>query len=202
MRRALPALFLTGAAVFIGGNLWIEFRAHRRVFSELSDVPRNDVALVLGTSPRLTAGGENPFFAGRMRAAAELYRAQKVRRLLLSGNRSEGYDEPTAMREALAKLGVPENATAPDYAGFRTLDSFARAREVFHLSQLTIVTDDFHAARSVLLARHFSIDAVAYTSRSVPLQSSSKTRLREIAARWKALLDLYVLQTRPLVPGS
>jgi SanA protein len=198
LKRALRFLFVAGAAVVIGGNLWIVLRAQGRVFSDVVDVPTNDVALVLGTSARLKGGGNNPFFAGRMAAAAELYRAGKVRHLLLSGdNREARYDEPSSMRDALAKLGVPGDAVTLDYAGFRTLDSFARAKKVFGVDRLTIVTDDFHSPRAVLLARHFGIDAYAYHSTPVPMRWSTKTRVREIAARFRALLDLYVLRTKP-----
>lgn len=183
------------------GNVWIELRAWGRVHAKLDHIPPAEVALVLGTSYKLPGGAPNPFFAGRIAAAARLYRAGKARRLLLSGNRTGAHDEPTAMREALAAQGVPESATTLDYAGFRTLDSFARAKQIFGVSRLTIVTDDFHAPRAVLLARHFGIDAQAYCSEPLPLRASKKTRLREIAARGKALLDLYVLRTRPRFLG-
>jgi SanA protein len=202
LRRALRFLFLAGTAAVVGGNLWIVARSYGRVFARLADVPANNVALVLGTSARLQGGGENPFFAGRMAAAAELYRAGKVRHFILSGdNRAARYDEPSSMRDALVKLGVPAEAMTLDYAGFRTLDSFARAKAVFGVDRLTIVTDDFHAPRSVLLARHFGIDACAYHSTPVAMRWSTKTRVREIAARGRALLDLYVLRTKPHFVG-
>ena len=197
-RRRFRAVAYAGAFAFVLGNLWIVLRAHGRVFANAADVPSNDVALVLGTSARLKSGGDNPFFAGRMAAAAELYRAGKIRHLILSGdNREARYDEPTSMRDALGKLGVPADAVTLDYAGFRTLDSFARAKKVFGVDRLTVVTDDFHSPRAVLLARHFGIDAYAYHSKPVPMRWSTKTRIREIAARFRALLDLYLLRTKP-----
>ena len=191
---------LSGAAVVLG-NVWIELRAWGRVHSALEQVRPAEIALVLGTSYKLRGGAANPFFTGRIAAAARLYHTGKARHLLLSGNRTGAHDEPTAMREALAAQGVPESATTLDYAGFRTLDSFARAKQIFGVSRLTIVTDDFHASRAVLLARHFGIDAQAYCSESLPLRSSKKTRLREIGARGKALLDLYLLRTQPRFLG-
>jgi SanA protein len=185
------------------GNLWMELRARGRVFTDISEVPPNDIGLVLGTSRRLRGGHENPFFAGRIAAAAELYHAGKVRHFLLSGDNADvRYDEPASMREALLEKGVPESATSFDTAGFRTLDSMARAKKVFGVRQVTLVSDDFHAARSVLLARHYGLEAVFYSSKPVPLKSSVKTRLREVAARGKALLDLYVLRTRPHFLGD
>ena len=201
MRRLRGLVIVSGAAVVLG-NVWIEFRSRGRVYETLEKVPPTDVGLVLGTSAQLRSGHANPFFTGRIDAAAELYRAGKVRHLLLSGdNRTARYDEPTSMREALLARGVPEAATTLDYAGFRTLDSFARAKKVFGVSRVTIVTDDFHAARSVLLARHFGINAQAYSSTPIRLRWSTKTRVREIGARLKALLDLYVLRTKPRFLG-
>jgi SanA protein len=202
-RRWFRRIALLASFAFVLGNLWTAFRARGRVFTNLNAVPATEVALVLGTSRQLQGGYENPFFAGRIAAAAESYRAGKARHLILSGdNRFVGNDEPTDMRRAIAQHGVPESATTLDYAGFRTLDSFARAKEVFGVTKLTIVTDDFHAARSVLLARHFGIDAVVFCSQPVPAKWSMKTRLREIGARCKALLDLYVLHTKPHFLGE
>lgn len=197
-RLLLGGLFMVSVLTFLGADLWIAIRTQGRVFSKLADVPLNEIGLVLGTSSRTSGNYQNPFFAGRIAAAAELYRAGKVRHFILSGDNSEAnYNEPSDMRDALLKAGVPESAMTLDYAGFRTLDSFARAREVFGVTRVTIVTDDFHTERAVLLARHFGIDACAYHSAPVPLQYSQKTRLREIAARGNALLDLYVLHTKP-----
>ncbi len=202
LRRLARVLAYGGAFAFALGNLWIEARARGRIFSSVSDVPANDIGLVLGTSRRLRGGYENPFFAGRIAAAAELYRAGKVRHLILSGdNGTPGYDEPADMRSALAEQGVPISATTADDAGFRTLDSFARARDVFGANRLTIVTDDFHAARALLLARHFGLDAQVFCSRPVPLKWSMKTRTREVGARCLALLDLYLLRTQPYFLG-
>ena len=196
--RLLSWIALAGITLVLAGNLWIAVRSAGRIFTDVREVPANNVALVLGTSGRLRGGYANPFFVGRIAAAAELYHAGKARHFLLSGdNHKADYDEPTNMRDALAEKGVPVTAMTLDYAGFRTLDSVARAKEVFGTDRLTIVTDDFHAPRSVLLARHYGIDAQVFCSQPVLLRWSKKTRLREVGARGKALLDLYLLRTQP-----
>lgn len=201
--RWFKLLVAASAGALVLGNVWIELRASGHVCTRVEDIPPTEVGLVLGTSRRLPGGYENPFFAGRIAAAAELYRAGRVQHLLLSGdNRLVNNNEPMDMRLALAEQGVPEAATTLDHAGFRTLDSFARARHVFGLTRVTIISDDFHAARSLLLARHFGIDANFFCSKPVPLKWSVKTRLREVVARAKALLDLYVLHTQPHFLGE
>jgi SanA protein len=189
-------------AVVGGSNWWIIAQTKAQLFTTVAAVPANDVALVLGTSPKIGGRWANPFFEGRMDAAAALYRAGKVRHLLLSGdNRKATYDEPTSMREALAARGVPESAMTLDYAGFRTLDSLARARAVFGVEQLTIVTDDFHQNRALFLAEAHGVQAVGLASEPVRFEWSKKTRLREIGSRVKACLDVYVLGTEPRFYG-
>jgi SanA protein len=193
----LPVLMVCGL------NLWIVKSTDSRVFNDTNALPKNDVALVLGTASKLSGNVVNPHFKSRMEAAAYLYHQGKVKHLLLSGdNHTRGYDEPTSMKEALLKLNVPESAITMDYAGFRTLDSVVRAREVFGLKHLTVITDDFHVNRALFLCRYYDIDAVAYSAEEVPFGFSANTRFREVGARVKAVMDIYVLNTQPRFLGE
>jgi SanA protein len=105
------------------------------------------------------------------------------------------------MKKALLARGVPESALHLDYAGFRTLDSMARARMVFGVHEVTVITDDFHLARSLFLADSFGLKAVGYSPAPVPLRSSVKTRVRETVARPASLVDVYVLHRQPKFYG-
>ena len=121
-----------------------------------------------------------------------------MRHLILSGdNRTHGYNEAADMKAALVELGVPESALTLDYAGLRTLDSAVRAKKVFGQKKLTVITDDFHIHRGVFLARHSGIDAAGFSTGSVPDRYSARSRLRGIGARFKAVLDLFVVNTAP-----
>jgi SanA protein len=198
----LGGLMLLGV-VTAASNLWIVLRTKDQVFDSALLIPGRRVGLVLGTG-RTTAGGwSNPHFVNRVRAAAELYRAGKIERVLVSGdNHVKGYDEPTDMKDALIAAGVPEQAITSDYAGFRTLDSIVRAKKVFGLSQFTVVSERFHNYRALFIARRYGIHAVAFCAEDVPLRYSLKTKARECAARLKAVLDLYVLHTKPHFLGE
>jgi SanA protein len=206
MRRALQLfkwLMLLGILFVGGANCWILESSRSRIFTDIATVPANNVGLVLGTSSSTPGGSANPFFAGRIAAAAQLYHAGKVRHLLLSGdNRITAYDEPRDMKQALIAADVPESVLPLDDAGFRTLDSMARAKGVFGLSRLTVIIDDFHAPRALVLGRHFDIETIAFCPPPVPMKWSQKTRLREIGARVKTVLDLYVLRTKPHFLGA
>lgn len=199
-------LVLTGVlavGLLYGLNQWVTRSVDDRVFSDVAQLPQNDVGLVLGCSKYLSSGRINPDFQARIDAAVELYEAGKVKHLLLSGdNHRVGYDEPTDMMESLLERGVPAEAMTRDYAGFRTLDSVVRAHEVFGRTKLTLITDDFHAHRAVFLAQHKGIEAVGFAAQKVSLNRSARSRVREVVARVKAVADIYVLRTKPKFLGD
>jgi len=95
--------------------------------SDIAQAHALKVALVLGTAPIGPEGGPNRYLVYRLDAAADLWKAGKVKYLLVSGNRDGSYDEPTAMRDGLIKRGVPAEAIYRDFAGYRTR-AFGAAR--------------------------------------------------------------------------
>ena len=189
-------------AIFLN-SWWMVRSTDAQVFHDANVIPANSVGLVLGTSPRLKSGAMNWHFKVRMDAAAQLFREGKVRHLLLSGdNHMQGYDEPTEMKEALLKRGIPESAITLDYAGFRTLDSVVRAKAIFGQEKVTIITEDFHAHRSAFLAQHFGLDAVVFCAEPLGARWTIRMQIREVGARCKAALDAYVLHTKPKFLGD
>lgn len=191
--RKVAIAFLVLLVAFVATNFWIVRAAHDSIYTDISTVPKNDVGLVLGTGPFTAKGNTNLHFAVRVEAAANLYRSGKVKHLLLSGdNHIRGYDEPTEMKNALLKLGVPDSAMTLDYAGLRTLDSMERARKIFGQTKITLITEPFHAARSVFLARHFGLEPIVFCAEQLPAMWTNNMVVREAAARIVAVLDCYV----------
>lgn len=171
-------------------------------YDTLSALPKNRVGLVLGTSKFVSRGRYNAYYTQRITAAAKLYKAGKVEFLLVSGdNRRSDYNEPLTMKHDLIAAGVPKGKITCDYAGFRTLDSLIRAKEVFGQSKLTLISQRFHNERALFLAEASGIDAVAFDAGTGALPTG-KTALREILARVQAVLDVWVLRTRPKFLGE
>jgi SanA protein len=199
---ALGLLVVLGLGGTFGVNEIVSRVSAPYLYSSVNDVPINDVALVLGTSKNASSGGPNLFFTTRMDAAAELYQAGKVKYLLVSGdNGEEDYNEPSDMRDALVARGVPKANIYLDYAGFRTLDSVLRAREVFGQNRFTVVSQAFHNERAVLIARHYGIEAVGFNAADVGGAAGARVNAREVLARVQVMLDLYVLNTQPKFYG-
>lgn len=205
IRWWLPAAMLAIALLLLvfGCEWWIRKTADGRCFDDVTSLPEAPVAVVLGTAARLADGRANLFFLPRLEAAAALFKAGKVKALIVSGdNSTQNYDEPTEMKRVLVQMGVPEEKIACDYAGFRTLDSVVRAKEVFDQSRFIIVSQRFHNARAIYLARAFGIDAWGLNAQEVPVALSLKTFFREKLACVKAVLDVNVLHTRPKFLGE
>ncbi len=173
--------------------LWISLSAKPYLYDRLEDIPTRPVAIVLGTSKYVSGGGENLFYTKRIEAALALYRSGKVSHFIVSGsNPDEYYNEPKQMQEDLIAGGIPAENIQPDYAGLRTLDSILRAEKIFGNQSYMIVSQPFHNARAVFIARHNGHNVVAYNADDgIPLRYSFKTRIREFGARLKAISDLY-----------
>ena len=172
-------------------NLRIDRYAKGRLYDTVSAVPHYHTALVLGTSPIGRNGGPNLYFLARIDAAAKLYEAGKIDRILVSGdNREVKYNEPTAMKKALVDKGIPEEVIFLDYAGFRTFDSVVRAKEVFGQSEFIVVSQKFHNERAVFIAGKKGIEATGFNAADVRASYGFTTRVRELGARCKVFIDL------------
>lgn len=180
----------------------VERRAASHHTDRLAELPAESVGLVLGCAEILPNGRTNAYFTARIEAAADLYHSGKCRLLLLSGDNSRrDYDETAAMFAALRARGVPSESMARDHAGFDTLDSILRAREVFGLDRIIVVSQKFHNERAIAIARHHGIVAHGWNARDVVSRGGLRTRIREKFARVKTVLDLHVLGSGPKFLG-
>ena len=187
-------------ALILVCNIWIITATKSRVFYDIVSLPVHRDGLVLGTGRLMENGRLNRHFIRRVDAAAALYRAGKIQRLILSGDKA--HDEPMELKRALLDRGVPDSALVLDNYGLRTLDSVVRARDVFHCGNLTIISERFHDFRALFLSRYYGIHAVAYAPCDLPFRWMIKSSIRESLARVKAVLDLYVLKTKPTVASG
>ena len=190
---SLSAFLLLVAAFTLYANIKVEQAAKKRIYTEIDSIPYNKVALLLGTNPLNRRGRPNSYFTNRINTAAELYHAGKVDFRIASGdNHIKEYDEPTAMRDSLMAHGVPESRIILDFAGFRTLDSVVRAKEVFGCDSLTIISQEGHNARALYLAEANGIKAITITA---PLRAGRWVRTRLALREWlacdKMMLDIW-----------
>ncbi len=174
--------------VVIAFNAWMVFVYRGETKTDVSKLRDADAALVLGALVNRD-GSMSPMLEDRVKRAAELWHAGKVKSVIVSGDHGQWtYDEPTAMRIALQRAGVPDRAIFTDHAGFDTWASVVRARKVFTARSVVIVTQGFHLPRALYLADAAGLEAqgLAADLRGYGPQHV-KSRLRETLARMKAV---------------
>ncbi|MFY9308362.1 MAG: ElyC/SanA/YdcF family protein [Bacteroidia bacterium] len=161
------------------------------ITGNLQEVDSSKAGLLLGTSKYSRGGSENDFFFNRIEAAAELFKAGKIKCIIISGDNSrEDYNEPQDMKDELIKRGIPQDKIYLDYAGFRTFDSVIRAKEIFGQTTFIVISQKFHNERAVYIARKNGIEAYGYNAKDVSASKGLKTKLREYFARDKVFLDM------------
>lgn len=175
----LLALLLTASSV-----VWARLASagHRH---DLSTAPSAPTAIVFG------AQVGTPFLTGRLDATVALYRAGKVRSILVSGNAAgSSGNETSAMTSYLSARGVPLSALLVDPFGLTTHDTCARASQVFHLQRVLLVTQPYHLPRAITLCRHFglSADGIAAPCSCGPFLLF-RNQVRELFATVPALFD-------------
>lgn len=197
-------LLAMGLALFVFfSNYWILETSEALVFDDVERLPANNVGLLLGTAEYVSGGRPNSFFEYRMDAAAFLYKKGKIRHIIVSGdNHRKSYDEPTAMKNALIKRGVPAEAVTEDFAGFRTLDSVVRTAKIFGQQKFTIISQPFHNYRAIFIGRAHNYDVLAFNARKVSARNSLRANIREYFARALAVLDIYLLRRQPRYLGK
>lgn len=177
----------------ITSDFIIDKYAEQRVYNSVTDIPTNQVGLLLGTSPKLRNGNNNLYFDYRILATVDLYNAKKISYILISGdNRRKEYNEPEAMKQALIQKGIPEGVIYLDFAGLRTLDSVIRANKIFGQNKMTIISQKFHNERAIYLAAKNEIDAIGFNAKDVVAYAGFKTKIRELFARVKVFVDLAI----------
>lgn len=180
----------------------VENAAKGRTFNSVDKIKANKVGLLLGTAEYRSSGGINLYFKYRIDAAVKLFNSGKIDYILVSGdNGTKYYNEPAAIKKALLKRGIPKDKIILDYAGFRTLDSVIRAREVFGQDHITVISQEFHNERAIYLAESHGIKAVGFNAKDVSESYGLKTQIREYFARVKAIIDV-IFNVKPKFLGE
>ena len=203
-RRLLKVIkwALVFLVMLLGWTFWnLTARFDNRIYNpeELDVVPERAAALVFGAG-YWENGALSDILRDRLDAAVELYRAGKVEKLLFSGdNRVVEYNEPARMREYAMSQGVLDEAIVLDFAGRRTYDTCYRARDIFQLQEVILVTQRYHLSRALLTCDGLNVDGVGYVADRTPYVHIRWYWIREIPATWNAWWDIYIERPTPVL---
>lgn len=196
----LLILIVLGLPVVFVPRLLTGLYGRGRIYSA-SAVPMRRVAIVFGAG--LTRGGyPTAVLSDRVTAAANLYFAGKVEKLLMSGdNRFVDYNEPAVMGALAHSLGVPEEAIVLDYAGRRTYDTCYRAKAIFSVTEAILVTQAFHLPRAIYECSQLGVNSVGVAAdlRIYRISSVLYWNMRELFATVAGLWEVNISHPIPVL---
>jgi SanA protein len=207
MKRFLQVLLVFIAFTLIGIlslgliNKYVRSSVSEKLETSITEIPTEEpprIAIVFGARVWENNRLSDALY-DRVLTATELYRAGRVKKILMSGdNPSESYDEPTAMKEEAIKLGVPAEDIVLDFAGRRTYDTCYRAKEVFEIKKAILVTQEFHQARSLYLCNNLGVDSIGITADRRQYLHADNWAVREFLAVAGSWFEMNFLPFEPI----
>jgi SanA protein len=187
------SIFLAGSLIYVFAvDLYMVSTTRSQIF-ELNDLAEKkyDCILVLGAG--VWEGNKpSPMLEDRLLKGIELFEAGVSSRLLMSGDHGRpDYDEVNVMKNYAKAEGILSSAIFMDHAGFSTFDSLYRAREIFKVKKVLIVTQEYHLFRALYVARQLGLDAEGVAARKITYGGQWMRDLREILARNKDFVKLW-----------
>ncbi|MGC9520451.1 MAG: SanA/YdcF family protein [Anaerolineae bacterium] len=190
--------------ILLGWTAWtLRLRYTDEIYwrADLESLPEQPVTLVFGAG-YWPNGVLSLILRERLDAAIELYESGRVTKLLLSrDNPTADYNEPERMLDYVMGQGVPREDVILDYAGRRTYDTCYRAREIFQLTEATLISQAYHLPRAMETCQALGLNVVGYAANRYRHTGYYLIlyRLREVPALWRAWWDLYVARPKPIL---
>ena len=172
--------------------------AHGRIYTNATQVSPRKAAIVFGAGVR--NGQPSAVLYDRVATAVALYKAGAVDKLLMSGdNRFASYNEPAVMRQTALRLGVPDADIVLDFAGRSTYETCYRARDVFGLHDVVLVTQRYHLDRAIFTCSALGLDAVGYPAERRSYRGMTWFQIRELGATLNAFVQLFITRPQPVL---
>jgi len=175
-------IFLMLGTPFLG-SAFVSVQTADQIYENIEEIPQKELGLVLGAA----AYGDrlSDVLRDRVDTAIELYEAEKIGILVMSG----AQNEVEAMEKYAFEAGIPEEFIKTDPKGLNTL---ASVQNIAALGEsISIVTQRFHLPRALFIANTAGIDAVGMVADKSKYEKIFDFKTREILATSKAIFDLF-----------
>lgn len=204
-KQAISALLITVfllGGTFLAINFYVESVGAKYIYT-VKDVPKADAVLVLGAYV-FPDGTLSDMLEDRVTVGYDLYIQKKAPKIIVSGDHgSKDYDEVNTMKSFIKSEGVTGQDIFMDHAGFSTYESLYRARDIFQVKKVIIVTQRYHLLRAVFIARELGLDAYGVASDLHNYgQVMATYQVREMAARNKDFWLTKIIKPQPTYLGE
>ncbi len=183
-------IMVAAAAVVLAINFYIDDQSKDYIYDNIEDASKAEAALILGAKV-YQQGTMSGMFQDRVDSAIELYKENKVEKILVSGDHGrEDYDEVNTAKDYLLENGVGSKDIFLDHAGFDTYDSLYRAKDIFEVSSVIIITQNFHLPRAVYIGKELDMKTYGFSADKHLYAGIKYNELREVFGKVKAFLDI------------
>ncbi len=190
---SLLALALVGVLTLAAINKYVYSQNSDKIKTSITEIPTEEpkrTAIVFGARVWDDGSPSNSLY-DRVLTSVELYRAGRVQKLLMSGDKTgENYDEPAAMKKLALSLGVPESEIILDNDGKRTFETCSRAKEVFGVQKAVLVTQDYHLPRALYLCNSLGVDSIGITANRRKYDGENYYHFREFFSTASAWFEI------------
>lgn len=204
LKTIISGIFITVVASIltcIGINKWVIYSTKANIVT-LDNVEKAQCIMVLGASVK-SNGEPSTMLEDRLETAYKVSEQTGVQTFLLSGDHgTKRYDEVNTMRMYLEGKGIIKQNIFLDHAGFSTYESMYRAKEIFEVESMIVVTQGYHLPRALYIAKQLGIEVQGIAADSYTYLDMSKYEKREELARIKDFLFAHILKPKPTYLGE
>lgn len=185
----LLALFLAGLLLPLATSYYVMGSTERQILT-LDEAASLDADAILVLGARVWDNGQpSGILKDRINTGVALYESSASDRLLMSGDHGqEDYDEVNAMKDFAIEQGIPARVIFMDHAGFSTYESLYRARDIFQVKSVIIVSQQYHLYRALYIARALGLEAYGVSCDQREYNPYLLFDVRETLARCKDFL--------------
>ncbi len=146
----------------------------------------NDVDAILILGCKVNGDSPSMMLQYRLDKGIEVYKLINKKILITGDHKKENYDEVNVMRNYLLNAGIDSKDIFQDHAGISTYDSIYRAKYIFDVKKVLIITQEYHMSRALYIANALDIDAYGVVANDVPYKGIMlKNKIREVLSRDK-----------------
>ncbi|SEW10787.1 SanA/YdcF family protein [[Clostridium] fimetarium] len=199
----LLALIAICMIIVLGINLFVKKSVQNNIVpvEDAVKLGNVDAIIILGAGV-WDKDTPSPMLNDRLLRGVELYKQGASPKILMSGDHGKvDYDEVNVMKTFAINAGIDSKDIFMDHAGFSTYESIYRAKEIFGVHKVIIVTQGYHLYRALYIAKQLGIEAYGVASDQQEYGGQSKRELREILARNKDFINA-ILKPKPTYGGE
>lgn len=161
----------------------------------INEIKDNDIDCILILGAGIWGNKPSYMLEDRLLEGVNLYNRKIAQKIIVSGDHGrQEYNEVQVMKDFLIKKGIPSKDIFMDHAGFSSYDSIYRAKEIFKVNKLVIITQKYHLYRSLYIAKKLNLKAYGVKSDKRKYRKQIYRELREIVARNK---DFFKCMLKP-----